>query len=203
VKNALILVIICAAVAITACDDKATGPERSGHYFPNDVGSVWIYSVYDSLTQASYDMTVSIVDTVTMADTPVTVWVYEDGGDADTLFVSVAGDTVTFHNSDRTYLTGMYVFPLSVGEEWNCGQSCAWEYIVEERGDVDVPAGRFSNAYKIRGRLGGFNYYGRNSEWFAPHIGAVRVYRYSICTVCSPMIDVNETWKLISYNFPG
>jgi len=200
-RQVMILALILVSTAAPTCSDKSTRTPPPGDYFPNEVGSVWVYSVYDSLTERSYDMTVSIADTATLVgDTPVTLWVFAGDGNIDTMYVFVSGDTMTFHAPSSMTISRMYVFPLSVGKEWNCGQSCIWEYSVEQRGTIDVPARPFANAYDIRGESGGFNCYGLNSEWFVPHVGPVWIYRYSFCTLYYPLVDINEIWELKSYN---
>lgn len=196
----IFIILISFSALIINCGDKSTGTNSLDNYFPGNVGSSWVYSVYDSLTESSYDMTVSVVDTATLWDMPVTLWVYESDGNADTMFVSIEGDTVTFHAVRSQGLAKRYVFPLSVGDQWDCGTNCAWDYTVEGRGAVHVPARRFVNSYNIKGEFGGFNSYGLHSEWFVPYIGAVKIYRYSICTLCNPMVDINETWELKSYH---
>lgn len=198
-KPIITLILIAISIVLFSCGDKSTGTSPSNDYFPNEVGSVWVYAVYDSLTEQSYDMTISIADTATLWDTPMTLWVFAGDGDIDTMYVSVEDDTVTFHAIRSQGLAKMYVFPLSVGVEWDCGQSCAWDYSVDEKGAITVFARRFASAYNIRGEFFGFNSYGRNSEWYVPYIGMVRIYRYSFCTVCSPMVDTNEIWELKSY----
>ena len=138
-----------------------------------------MYTVYDSLTEQSYDMTVSIVDTTDLWDTPMTLWVFSGDSNTDTMYVSVDGDTVTFNAVRSQGFAKRYVFPLSIGRQWDCGQSCAWNYVVEQRGSIDVPARLFAGAYNIKGDDGGFNCYGRNSEWFVPHVGLIWIHRYS------------------------
>ncbi len=198
-KPIITLILIAISIVLFSCGDKSTGTSPSNDYFPNEVGSVWVYAVYDSLTEQSYDMTISIADTATLWDMPVTLWVFAGDENTDTMYVSVEDDTVTFHAVRSQGLAKRYVFPLSVGNEWDCGQSCAWDYSVDQKGAIDVPARRFANAYDIRGRSGGFNCYGTHSEWFVPHVGPVWIYRHSFCTIGWPMVDLNEIWELKSY----
>lgn len=198
-RQTIMLIVISVLVAIFGCGDKSTSTLPPIDYFPNNIGSVWIYSVYDSLTERSYDMTVSIADTATLWDMPVTLWVFESDGNFDTMYVFVEDDTVTFQAVRSQGLAKRYVFPLSVGNEWDCGETCFWDYSVDQKGAIDVPARTFANAYHIDGNSYMPNAFGYRSEWYVPYIGMVRIYRYSFCTVYSPMVDPNEIWELKSY----
>lgn len=42
-----------------------------------------------------------------------------------------------------------------------------------------------------------------SEEWFVPRVGSVWFYRFGFCTVCSPMIYVNEVCELKSYQLPN
>lgn len=198
-KPIITLILIAISIVLFSCGDKSTGTSPSNDYFPNEVGSVWVYAVYDSLMEQSYDMTVSIADSGTVNEIAATLWVFSGNGEIDTQYVVVSGDTVTFFPGDHSTFLKMYVFPLSLGNSWNCGESCIWNYAVDRIEPIEVPAGAFANAYHIDGDFFNPNVRGINSEWMVPGVGAVRIYRYSFCTVCSPMVDTNEIWELKSY----
>lgn len=83
-RYAVISALAAAFVGLSGCGDKTTSPAGGAAYFPENIGSTWVYSVYDSLSEHSYDMTVSVIDTTTLRDLPVKVWVYDGDGRIDT-----------------------------------------------------------------------------------------------------------------------
>lgn len=202
-KNVLVFALILVATGLSGCSDKTTGPARVAAYFPEKIGSTWIYSVHDSLSDRSYDMTVSVIDTTTLRDLPVSVWVYDGDGRIDTQYVYNSGDTVMVYSENGWGFDKMYVFPVDVGTGWNCGESCARDYVVDRKGSIQTPARRFANAYHINGHFSMPNTMENSKEWFVPGVGSVWFFRFGMCTVCSPMIYVNEIWELRNYHLPN
>jgi hypothetical protein len=202
-RNIMVSALIIALVGLSGCGHKATGPAHVAAYFPGEIGSTWVYSVYDSLTSHSYDMTVSVVDSATLRDLPVSVWVYEGDGRIDTQYVYSSGDTITVYSENGWGFDKMYVYPFEVRKGWNCGESCERDYGVDWRGTIETLAARFTNAYHIEGQYSMPNQSEDSEEWFVPGVGQVRFHKYGFCTVCSPMIYVNEVWELRSYHLPN
>jgi hypothetical protein len=172
-------------------------------YFPGKIGSTWIYSVYDSLTSHSYDMTVSVVDSATLRDLPVSVWIYEGDGRVDTLYVYSSGNTIMVYSANGRGFDKKYVIPFEVGKGWNCEEPCSRDYDVDWRGTIETPAARFTNAYHIEGQYFMPNQFEDSEEWFVPGVGAVWFYRFGMCSTCYPMIYVNEVWELRGYYLPS
>lgn len=197
-RGAIVSIFVILTLNISGCGDKAINQPVSGVGFPNGIGSVWVYAVHDSLGEKSYDLTVSIVDSTSIMGKSVTVWTYESNNVVDTQYVYISGDTVMVYSDGGADLKKMYVFPLFKGKSWNHHSSSAWDYFIDRRAPVDVPAGRFANAYHINGAVFMPNLYSYSTEWYVPGIGAVMYYRLSICTVCYPVVDVREVWQLKS-----
>lgn len=201
-KYAVACIMAVAVMGISGCGDEATNPAGGAAYFPGEIGTTWVYSVYDSLTERSYDMTVTVVDSATLRDLPVSVWVYYGDGRIDTQYVYRSADTVTTYSQSGWGFAKMYVFPVEVGKGWNCGESCRHDYIVDRRESIETPAGRFENAYHIEGHYFIPNDIEDSAEWFVPGVGAVWFYRFGMCSACYPMIYVNQVWELKSYQLP-
>lgn len=195
-KGLIISTLMIFAVMATGCGKKASNPVAPAPYFPDKIGSVWVYSVYDSLTESSYNLTVSVVDSTSINDRPATLWTFEGNGEVDSLYLTASGDTVMFFGHHGTYLEKEYVLPLTVGKEYGPNSR---HYLVDKTGSVNVPAGRFANSYHIAGDFFNPNDHRTSGEWFVPGVGRVWEYRHGFCTVCSPMLYLNEVWELVGY----
>lgn len=172
------------------------GPPSIGSgYFPNTIGSYWVYEVFDSIAMRRYTKDVRIADTVRLNDVLVQVWARCDTAKCDTLFLWVDRDTVW-----RYFLNGgydreiMYVLPLVVGQIWP--RRFGGRDTVSTL-ETMIVQGQLLNAYRVDGVWGGFNVRESEGRWFVPYVGLVkRYYR------CVGFCDDNETWELKHYVIP-
>jgi hypothetical protein len=163
--------------------------------FPNNVGNKWVYSFYDSLSNKSDYLTVTIVGQT--ANKSASIWQFKYSNRIDTQYVTVTSDTVHFDphiSSPWSSYNNIFLFPLQVGNGWRGDYVLDSTYIAEIN-SIIVPAGSFSNAYNIVERWGGFNDYGSITSWFVPKVGIVRRYHRGIS-----FGEANDTFSLVSYN---
>lgn len=198
---------------LSSCGKKATEPIEKSRTedFPNSVGFLWIYEVYDSLAGATDTVTVEITDTLTLAGVkPATIWVYTYSDAVDTHYVVVWGDTVLIYpGQDTTYMSAKYIFPLEIDKSWRYRwadnfrhgyfKGVATTTVVGE-GLVSTPAGSFQNAFSLNTRIEGDVVFYDDGLCFLVYVlevGVVCMHR-----IIGPDIDtasVWETWDLISY----
>jgi hypothetical protein len=157
--------------------------QESTNYFPNSVGSKWIYSVMDSIRSLMDTVMVEIVGSkILPGNIPVTVWhfscAYGSGACLDdTLYVRTNGDSViTFLYNHQFYGTdgrASYIFPLVVGYGWEINYDSS---LVLEENPTSINAGEFSTAFKIhRSNSRPPNYLLLADSWFVQNVGLVKM----------------------------
>ena len=196
-KENILLIVSIALLLLNVSCKNSTAPltNTSTPDFPNTIGNKWVYSLYDSLSKTSEYLTITIIGQT--PDKSSAIWQFKYSDRIDTQFVTVSGDTVRFNphiSSPWSSYNNIFLFPLKVGNGWK-GDYLIDSTYVAEINSIIVPAGSFSNAYKIVESWGGFNDYGSIISWFVPKVGIVSLYHkgWSI-----PVI--NETFNLVSYN---
>ncbi len=213
-----IAILILAFIFVSSCDEA---PTRSGGgkprvNFPNSVGMLWKYQVYDSLTQTTDIVWLSITDTLTIRSNEFFTQRNEKRFSAITLakatsatatfdaqYLHVVGDTLEIFNDTTGLLASeRIVFPLELGNEWS-GPSDNDTSRVTLVGEIEVPAGRFSGSARIdRSWNTDFEGGGSHSQtWIAPDVGVV--YRHNLSQVSDGVnltVTKNEVWKLIEYD---
>lgn len=192
------MMLLVVGVACTWSCRKTTSPVgppfTASGYFPNIVGSFWVYEVYDSVSPRRYDKTLRITDTLRLNGMPVSVWTICDSVRCDSMFISVRQDTVWrfFSRADSSGEV-LYVLPLVVGRTW----SRRWGRDSVVSFETISVRGRVYNAYQVHGVWGGFNVYEQERRWFVPFVGMVqRQYR------CFGFCNDNEMWELKQYSLP-
>lgn len=192
------MVLLVLGVACTwGCrkpSNPAGPPLTQSGYFPNTIGSSWVYEVYDSVAARRYDKTLRITDTLRLNGIQVSVWTICDSVRCDSMFISVRQDTV-WRFFSRTDSSGevFYVLPLVVGRTWS--RPWGWDSVVSLE-TISV-RGRVYNAYQVHGVWHEFNIYKQERRWFVPFVGMVqRQYR------CFGFCYDNEMWELKEYSLP-
>jgi hypothetical protein len=177
----------------------------SPNTFPMSIGVLWTYEVYDSLTESTDTILVSIVDTVsTCSGSFVTVWKCKLSDVISTRYVGVAGDTLAIQGDSLYLLPSEYfVFPLTVGSKWNGPCGIGDTSGVTRSGGISVPAGDFNSGVRID-RLWDVDFEGggnSSSTWIVPEVGIVFRYLFSQFSDGSTIyIRTNEVWKLLRYD---
>ncbi len=188
-------------------DKTPVGSKPIPDAFPNAVGMLWVYEVYDSLAQTLDTVMISVTDSLDMSGhLPGLQWrMYWTIGDSVVdRYVIVKGDTVEFladTTAEPTHLEHL-VYPIELGAQWT-GPSFADTSRVTDTGTASVPAGNFmGSAYIERSWEIDFEGGGKRSEtWIAPNVGIV--YRYLRCRYSDGAqihVTKNQTWDLIRYD---
>ena len=213
--------LVIAVFSLSSCGDD-DNPTGSGlvNQLPNQVGMLWVYEVYDSLTQKTDTVQVSITDKVASI-TPGFIWktFWKSTQALSIKIADIAGDTLDFV-IDTTFIAPpleRFVFPLSLGSQWEISRNApAYDSSeVTEIVTVKVPAGQFFKCALIeRKNYDGFEGgYDSIATWIAPNVGIVSRYFRSIGADGGGgfFVTKNQTWELINYDlstfsmkqFPG
>ncbi len=193
-----IILILIIPLLFSACENSTENnpPEAFTGSFPNKVGDQWVYAVHDSLSGSVDTLTVKIVGTTTVNGKDLTIWVRNSHRYNDTLYVNVDNSTVYYYEDPYPNVVDhKIVFPLEKGETWTNPDQVSDSSVVKNIEDVSVPAGNFSNAFRIERNWGGFNVYGNSMTWFVENVGIVKFYRR-----IQGFDNIKETWELLSYN---
>ena len=193
----LILALIIPLI-LSACENSTENkpPEVNTGSFPNKVGDEWVYAVHDSLNGSVDTLTVSIVGTTMGNGKDLTIWVRNSHNYNDTLYVYVDNNTVYYYEDPYPNIVDhKIVFPLEAGKTWTNPDQVSDSSIVKNIEDISVPAGNFSDAFRIERNWGGFNVYGYSITWFVENVGIVKFYRRIL-----GFDNIKETWDLLSYN---
>jgi hypothetical protein len=196
---------------ISCGDDPPTGHTDGpiDTYFPNSVGMLWKYEVYDSLTVAIDTVWVSVTDSTltrcgytsyswrtnwTTRDSVVNryalIWV-------DTAMIDFITDTTC----EPTILE-RFVFPLVEGAIWT-GPSVFDTCRVTEISTVVVPAGTFRNSAIVEHAWdldfeGGGNW---TETWLAPDVGIAYRHEYQTHSDGATITVLeNRIWRLLEYD---
>ncbi len=208
----VLIVLLLALVCFYSCDDDdtPTGGDGTIEYpFPNAVGMLWKYKVYDSLAETTDTVWVSVTDSV-MTRCGYTSyrwrlnWVTRDSV-VDRFALAWVDSTMVEFFTDSTYEPMMlerFVFPLEDGAQWTApyGADTSRVFIMRS---VTVPAGTFRRVALVE-RVwnpdfeGGGNW---SETWLAENAGIVKRHflsRYSDGTTI--YVTLNQTWELIDYD---
>ncbi|UCE23667.1 MAG: hypothetical protein JSU74_10245 [Candidatus Zixiibacteriota bacterium] len=207
----LILVVSCAlivALAILSCDRTSTDSVdatlvtekfKGANYFPNNVGTEWIYQVHDVLTGTYDTVTVLIVAEDVWQSLDVTVWEYWWRDRVDTQFVAADEDAISFYYKEFSLPVAKYNLPLVHGDSWvypHCfGLATASVFYVDT---CPAQAGDFERCFEYYTHVEGVawdddSYY---NGWLAPNVGLVygsrsEEFNYSMIS--------KDIWVLLEY----
>lgn len=177
--------------------------------FPIDIGTQFAYEVYDSLNTTFDTLIISIEDSVSFTDSGYFyLWQYDYGDTAETMYVNIVDDTLTFYRMDSLNfaLDFKIVFPLKLGKKWNIGadgwitDSCEITHLEPfDYGaifnSVNTPPA-IPQSFVIERQQYGLNETGSESYWVHPGIGIVKKSDKERLWVNSK----DEVWNLISIN---
>jgi len=195
-------------LGLFACSHRKlpTGGGSTARPFPNEVGMLWVYEVYDSLTANTDTVWVSCTDSVNVAEEFDAIrWRFHRTSSDSVVMEYVVRREDTVEISLET--TGpqdieRLVFPLTLGSEWT-GPGDNDTSRVTEVGTVQVSDWAFAAAALVerswnRDIEGGGN---RSETWVAPNFGIVSRHllsQYSDGSITT--VTVNQTWRLIRYD---
>ena len=168
--------------------------------FPLSIGSRWVYSIRDSLSD--------YIDTVVVtADYSEVIIDFESVfhleyrflNKADTDAVQIVGDSVNYFDSVGGALNRRLVFPIDLNSEW--AYSGIYGYKVSNviaEDEISVPAGGFT-AFTIETILSPviMDLIDNSNIWVTPDIGIVKM---ELITGFRA-VDRYEIWELVEYQF--
>ena len=207
----LLVVVLCVALVSCEDDDPPTGGGRhSISQFPSQIGMLWKYQVYDSLTQTTDTVWVSVtdLDPRTITGTQGFVWWYNwiTRYSVQPRTVTVSGDTVVlFTDTAQTEPDPreLLIFPLELDREWTepFGSDTSR---VTAIGTKTVPAGTFTGAACVeriwnRDFEGGYD---QSTTWIARNVGIVSRHYFSESNLGDGtfIVTKNQTWQLYAYD---
>ncbi len=174
---------------------KGNGPID---YFPSQIGFKWIYNVFDSISNTSETLKISIVGSKSINGVKSNVWVLNYSHHTDTILVSERNDTVIFIGYNSTgYTRRMYVIPFSVNQSWDELESSTNQSKVMNLESVIVAAGHFNDCYVIERKIESFNYSLQEIIYFKPYIGIIKIYTKEFNMAPYEI----HSWELINYSF--
>ena len=168
--------------------------------FPNGIGTLWKYKVYDSVYNYFDTVFVKVVGfTQLITGEEVSMWqsIGIVSGNVDSVFVSSSSNGIIVYASrNANSIINKYVFPLHVGDKWLM-QHYLDTNKVTVRASFTVPAGTFAEAYRINRMFNSLPGYNRTveEEWFVPNVGIVSRY----LNIISQGYVSNTKWELIDY----
>ena len=207
---ATLLAILC--IVICSCDDDSPtgGGRHSVDQLPSQIGMLWKYQVYDSLTHTTDTVWVSVtdLDPRTITGTQGFVWWYNwiTRYSVVPKTVTVSGDTVAlFTDTAQTEPDPreLLIFPLELDREWTepFGSDTSR---VTAIGTKTVPAGTFTGAACVeriwnRDFEGGYD---RSTTWIARNAGIVSRHYFSESNLGDGtfIVTKNQTWQLYAYD---
>jgi len=210
VSRPVTTILLVLLVLLGSCtDDPPTGNKdgKGNVDFPNAIGMLWKYQVYDSLTQITDTVWLSLTDTLTSGSNGFVTRRSEKhvrAGLFDWQYLHFRGDTLEILDSvDASSAGETVVFPLDLGSSWQGPVSADDTSVVTLVGRIDVPAGPFNDGARIDRSWnldfeGGGNW---SQTWLVPDIGMV--YRYCLSQFSdgsSVTATKNEVWELIGYD---
>ena len=185
-----------------SCKKHTTEPKHTAQtkidYFPNEVGSQWKYSRFDSLSNVRDTITITIVDTTTINGMKMKIWQYissKDSAYIQSKYVGILHDTIWFNSPYVTCSEGLPL-PFTIG---TITSSFDDSISVIQQDSISVPAGQFDTTYQIYLRCWCGDECGQRSNiWFSHNIGFVKIVLSSYDW--PPPHYRKELWELISYH---
>lgn len=166
--------------------------------FPMSVGSRWVYSIRDSLSDYIDTVVVNIDYSEVIIDFESNFRLeYRYLNKSDTDAVQIVGDSIDYFDSIGGALNRRLVFPIEPNSEWAYSVSHGYRVsnvIAEE--EISLPAGDFT-AYKIETQLSPMimDLIEQSNIWVTPNVGIVKM---ELITGFRA-VDRFEIWDLIEY----
>ncbi len=210
VTRPIIAILLPLLIFISSCGDNSPTGQGGGKIdfdFPNAIGMLWKYQVYDSLSQTTDTVWFSITDTIRINSNEIFTERREKhlaGASFGWQYLQFRGDTLEiFDDTIGVQANERIVFPLELGSSWTGPVSVDDTSTVTLVGQIEVPAARFSNGARIDRSWnldfeGGGNW---SQTWVAPGVGVVYRYRRSQFNDGGGItVTTNEVWELIEYD---
>ena len=194
-KKLIYTIILFAIMGLFSCEKYTI--IQGKEYFPNTVGSLWIYKVTDSLQNKTYELEVRIVKDTLIKDLHYTKWTYSCHDYVKSKYVLVENDSIFFKMlaTDSTlFTTDILIMPFEKGSVWEFPVYGSFDsnYEVEDITDMKILNCDFTQVSIIRKNAGSPNNYITNRFYIKPNTGIVR---FDAREIMWSTIQ-NEVWEL-------
>lgn len=199
-KKLILPILLITYLLSTSSSCKKTPIIQFNKEFPNSIGTWWKYKVYDSTYNRLDTVTIKVIGNGKSDNgDDATIWAINSLlNGAVTNYVTNKGDGIRIYPNEliTAYPNKRYLFPFTVGSYW-VTQNILDTNRVTEKGNINVIAGTFSEAYRIKRntREPPGLYVIQEDEWFVPNIGMVHRNYGSYGT---PGVE-SKVWELVSY----
>ena len=195
-----LIIILISVAAISSCRNENNPPANIISEFPNEVGNHWRYEYKPFSGSTSY-IEVDIIGTTSLPSGHLAkIWVYKILNYSDTNFVAFDGQTATIYRRNlngsipQVYEKTRYLFPLQIGNVW---RSQLDSIRVFANSTLTVPAGTFENTFALSKRGQGPNVVTRDTIWFTPQVGMIKLKQLEL--ELGP-VPGNGIWELVDYS---
>lgn len=199
-KKQIVHILLIIYLLSTSSSCKKTLIIQYNKEFPNSIGTWWKYKVYDSIYNRLDTVTIRVIANGKLDNgSDATIWAINSLlNGTDTNYVTNKSDGIRIYPNKliTAYPNKRYLFPLTVGSYW-VTQNILDTNRVTEKGNINVIAGSFPEAYRIKRdtREPPGLYVIQEDEWFVPNIGMV--YR-NYGSYGTPGVE-SKVWELVSY----
>lgn len=192
-KRLMIIVSVFACLFYSCEEDNPNDLNNDPGYFPNSVGSYWVYERYDSLAEKLDTVTVSITGDTLHYGKNYKIWEYVYSFGIDTLFVIQNNDTVIFYMPWVDWIYQVYILPFETGNTWANPDFFEDSSFVSDKQDITIDGIKYHDVYIIDRKASGPNENLTEKIWIKPKAGLLKLERIHFSL--GPY--KNETWKLI------
>lgn len=166
-------------------------------YYPNTVGSLWIYKVTDSLQNKTYELEVRIVKDTLVNDLHYKKWTYSCNEYVKSKYVLVENDSIFINvlaTDSNLYISDILIMPFEKGSIWGFPVYGSFDsqYEVEDVKDMKILNRDFTGVSLIRKNAGSPNNYITNRFYLKPNLGMVK---FEAREILWSTIQ-NEVWEL-------
>ena len=173
----MFIISVFAFLFSSCTEDDSNNILNDPDYFPNTVGSYWVYERYDSLAEKKDTVTVSITgDTLIYGDN-YNVWNYIYSYRIDTLLVLQTNDSVIFYNPRIDRITQIYIVPFETGDIWTNPDHNVDSSYVSDVLDLTIDGINYHDAVFIERNAHDWNDYLTENIWIKPGIGLIKLER--------------------------
>jgi len=200
----ILTIIITFSVINLFSQEYITDTSKELPIFPCNIGNKWIYQRLNEFTNKTDTISVLILKDTTIDNKPFKVWEYDFNTYKERFYYSDRQDTVI--ELDKNYfVVQKFILPMKIGTNYLVynyephlnPQPYRESYNkILDKHEVMIGHTIFT-CYLILHRRIGYNDYLTEKIWFDYKTGIVKIEKHCWSIGCS----MNETWKLIGYNF--
>ena len=170
-KSIISIIFVMLISSILSCGSDDELSVMSGDYLPLDIGNSWVFT---NSEDPDTQLTVSITGITALSDgrTATVVTAVEGDDEWDKGYVSKTAEGLLLAHSETDDLEGelFYIPTIKIGSRWEGDRGWAAEVVARE--DVNTPAGRFKNCFRLNMLDDGDKF---ATLWLANNVGPVKL----------------------------